>query len=116
MGRVEQYVEDLHNRLKTICDNPPHEASLRELSLILRDLSGGVLGSLRDPTGLRAPAPVPDLEQGQEVELVIRVRGRVTDVGTDHGRCYQLQLEQRSYYEGRTVYIDHNEIVAARIK
>lgn len=56
---------------------------------------------------------VPRLQAGDEVELTLRVRATVVEVHDVDGLCYQVDLEQRDYVAGRTVSIDHDEILSA---
>lgn len=59
-------------------------------------------------------APEDPLVEGQEYELLVRVRVRVDEVHDAHGLCYQLGLETRDWApKQRTVGIDHSEIVSA---
>lgn len=79
---------------------------LTQLAVVVRDTAERV--------GLRAEGvEIPPLEVGQEYELLLRVRARVVDVSDGHGVCYELQLEQRDFYSGRTVSVDHNEVSGA---
>lgn len=59
----------------------------------------------------------------EEVELNLRVRGRITQVSDGHGLCIRITLERRNYatkvssgaqpdeIDFRTVWVDADEII-----
>lgn len=57
---------------------------------------------------------VPYLEVGTEWSFVIRVRGTVTDRSADDasGRAYEITLDHRDFSSGRSIAIEHDEIIA----
>lgn len=85
-----------------------HLAQLgEELAKVVKDLAERV--------GLREEAVEP-LVPGQKYTLLLRVEATCVERGDGHGLAYELELERRDFYTGRTVSVDHDEILEAAAK
>lgn len=78
---------------------------LAQLAVILRDTAERV--------GLRAEGVDHPLEIGKTYELTLRVQATVVDKSDGHGLSYELKLEDRDFYDGRSVCVDADEITGA---
>ena len=50
--------------------------------------------------------------KGDEVEIIVKLRGRISNISNAHGLCAKVRIDDRDYIdvESRTVWFDIDEI------
>lgn len=55
-----------------------------------------------------------ELQVGDEV--IITIKGKITDISKGHGLCYKIDLPQKDFVKERSIWLNSNEILYCEVK